>query len=316
MVTAGKLAHVLRIVDRQIEANPTHPQLQAYRAEIVRAMERDMPAVDPARRSLPQSARPRIPDRRSPEPGQSFVAETASVVLVWVPPGRFIMSNPLGSDDDTWVTLTRGFWLGQTEVTQEQWQTLNEINPLPSFFKGSDQPVEWVAWDEAMEFCRQLTERERAAGRLPPDYDYTLPTEAQWEFASRAGSTSNHLGDLRASAWFAENSDRQTHPVAQKQPNAWGLYDMAGNVWEWCFDAYGGYVGGEVSDIRRDSGADAGSPHMIRGGAFNSPAGLCRPGLRYRQVMNYTGAAVGFRVALVPRERPAAAAAATAGTPR
>jgi formylglycine-generating enzyme required for sulfatase activity len=174
-------------------------------------------------------------------------------------------------------------------------------DPLPSHFKGSDRPIEWISWSSAMDFCHKLTERERAGGRLPEGYEYTLPTEAQWEYACRAGTTGSFAGDLDAMAWYEKNSGLQTHPVGQKQPNAWGLYDMHGNVWEWCLDVYAGYPGGQVTDPRPDNtGPNASAPRMVRGGSAGASAGQCRSAERYRNGISYTSAAVGFRVALVP----------------
>jgi formylglycine-generating enzyme required for sulfatase activity len=136
------------------------------------------------------------------------------MAMIWIAPGTFLMSSTHGAGDDTLVTLTRGYWLGQTEVTQGQWQAVIDRVPVPSFFKGSDRPVEQVGWNLVMEFCLKLTERERAAGRLPEGYTYTLPTEAQWEYACRAGTTGKYAGEIEAMAWYDTNSGAQTHPVA------------------------------------------------------------------------------------------------------
>jgi len=241
-------------------------------------------------------------------PGQDFTVATAEIAMIWINPGTFLLSDPMGSDDDTQVTLTRGYWLGRTEVTQEQWQTLMEHLPSPSYFKGSDRPVERVAWVSAMEFCRKLTERERAEGRLPAGYEYTLPTEAQWEYACRAGTTGPHAGNLDDLAWFGANSGQQTHPVAQKQPNAWGLHDMHGNVWEWCADGYNGYAGGSATDpFTAYDGPSAATHRMVRGGAWGNTAGQCRSSHRYWIMLNFVNAGSGFRVALAPVRTPPAA---------
>ncbi len=212
-----------------------------------------------------------------------------------------------GAGDDTVVTLTRGYWLGRTEVTQAQWQAVAERMPvfqnvpLPSFFKGSDRPVEKISWLMAAAFCARLTERERAAGRLPDGYEYALPTEAQWEYACRAGTIGAYPGDLDAMTWYESNSGDQSHPVAQRQPNAWGLYDMTGNVNEWCADWYDGYPGGHASD---PAGPVSGVYRVHRGGSWNSPAGACRSALRNCQLDWYTGKATGMRLALVPQRAP------------
>jgi formylglycine-generating enzyme required for sulfatase activity len=253
---------------------------------------------------LAQAVRPPLAPfpARTAEVGRNFTTLTAGVPMVWIAPGTFLMSNPQGSDDDTRVTLSRGYWLGRTEVTQAQWQSVMENLPRPSLFRGSDRPVERVPWVSAMEFCRKLDEQERAAGRLPDNYEYSLPTEAQWEYACRAGTTGSFAGELETLAWLRVNSEAQSHPVAQKQPNAWGLYDMHGNVWEWCVDGYQGYPGGAVTDWRGDYLApSAATFRIVRGGSWSSTAGECRSGYRAWDPLNSRNGAVGFRLALVPR---------------
>jgi formylglycine-generating enzyme required for sulfatase activity len=209
----------------------------------------------------------------APRPGENFALARPALTLIWIAPGTFWMSATHGAGDDTEVTLTRGYWLGQTEVTQAQWQGVMENNPLPFFRRGSDWPVETVAWDMVMIFCTKLTEQERSAGRLPPGYVYTLPTEAQWEYACRAGTTGPFAGEIGALAWYDANSGGETHPVAQKRPNAWGLYDMHGNVQEWCADWFGPYPGGRISD---PTGPAMGQYRVFRGGHWAGPAGWCR----------------------------------------
>lgn len=249
-------------------------------------------------------ATPPARESGQPRPGQNFTVAHPAIAMIWIAPGTFLMSGTHGAGDDTVVTLTRGYWLGRTEVTQAQWQALIESTPVfrfvpvPSFHKGSERPVERVSWDMAMAFCADLDARERAAGRVPPGYAYTLPTEAQWEYACRAGTTGKYAGDLAALAWYETNSGGETHPVAQKQPNAWGLYDMHGNVQEWCADWYGPYPGGRVHD---PAGPDSGVYRVMRGGSWASPEGGCRSALR-----NYWGSSfatsigLGLRVALAP----------------
>lgn len=237
---------------------------------------------------------------RAPQPGLNFTIADPALAMIWVAPGSFLMSSTHGAGDDTQVTLTRGYWLGQTEVTQGQWQAVIEAVPLPSFFRGSHRPVEQVAWNLVVDFCRKVSDRERAAGRLPEGFDYTLPTEAQWEFACRAGTKGNHGGEIAAMAWYDANSGGQTHPVAQKKPNAWGFYDMHGNVEEFCADWYRRYPGGSVLD---PTGPSSGQFHVIRGGSYFHSAGFCRSAFRSWFPLS-NSRAVGFRLALAFQGEP------------
>jgi formylglycine-generating enzyme required for sulfatase activity/tRNA A-37 threonylcarbamoyl transferase component Bud32 len=208
-------------------------------------------------------------------------------------PSQFLMGE--GSESHQ-VTLTRPFYLGIYQVTQEQYQRVMGTNP--SNFKGARNPVERVSWEDAVEFCRKLSAlpEEKAAGRV-----YRLPTEAEWEYACRAGTTSKFcFGDNKSTlsdyAWFEENSGRTTRPVAEKKQNPWGLFDMHGNVWEWCVDWYGDYPKQAVSD---PEGPDKGSSRVGRGGSWDSDAESCRserrdwgvPSIRYgiRVALSYAG---------------------------
>lgn len=223
------------------------------------------------------------------------------LTLMPIPAGAFTMGSIDGDVDErpvTRVTISSDFWMGKTEVTQGQWRSIMGNNP--SAFKGDDQrPVECVSYDDALAFCRMLTERERAAGRLPDGYAYALPTEAQWEYGCRAGTTGQYAGDLDTTAWYRANSGGQTHQVARKQANAWGLHDMHGNVWEWCADWYADTLpGGSVRDY---TGASSGSMRTSRGGGLSFGAGDCRSANRNRSgVPNVYGGGLGFRLALAP----------------
>ena len=202
--------------------------------------------------------------------------------FVWVPPGEFQMgstSRHAFSNEQpvTRVRLTRGFWMGKYEVTQAQWQSVMGSNPLGFRNCGGDCPVERVNWEDEQEFIGKLN--ARSGGR-----PFRLPTEAEWEYAARAGTTTDtYAGDiteprgndpvLNGIAWYRGNSGRRTHPVGQKEPNAWGLYDMLGNVWERVGDRYGSYPGGTVTD---PTGPESGSFRVIRGGSWNNIAGGCR----------------------------------------
>jgi formylglycine-generating enzyme required for sulfatase activity len=204
------------------------------------------------------------------------------------------------------VTISKNYYLGVTEVTQGQYEKVMGKNP--SWFQGnkiqgdnSNHPVELVSWEDAIEFCKKLSDlpEEKAAGRV-----YRLPTEAEWEYACRAGSktaysfgeSSESLGDY---AWFKGNSNMQTHPVGEKKANAWGLYDMHGNVWEWC-SYYGEYPKGAVSD---PVGPREDSSRVPRGGSWGYEAASCRSATRLRYAPSNRGD-IGFRVALSPSGIP------------
>lgn len=248
----------------------------------------------------------------APRPGENFTLTEPTLPMIWVAPGTFWLSATHGAGDDTEVTLTRGYWLGQTEVTQSQWQVIMENHPLPFFMRGSDRPVETVAWEMVGIFCTKLNERERAAGRLPAGYSYALPTEAQWEYACRAGTTGKFAGEIDALAWHEGNSGVQTHPVAQKRPNAWGFYDMHGNVQEWCADWFGAYPGGRAND---PTGPAMGQYRVFRGGGWLSPSGLCRSAHRGFIQPAAISRGLGFRLALAPVRTTAAPAVSAAAPP-
>ncbi len=241
--------------------------------------------------------------------GRAWTVPGLALEMIYVRAGTFAMGSENGDANErpvTRVTLTRGYWLGKTEVTQAQWQTVmgttvgqqrDMAGPgLELSGQGPDHPMYYVNWDEAAEFCRKLNVRERAAGRLPPGYEYGLPTEAQWEFACRAGTTGDFAGELDAMGWHFGNAGNMVHPVAQKRPNAWGLFDLHGNVREWCADRFGSYAGGEARD---PAGPASGFMHVSRGGGCDSLAAYCRsaarwmdPGIRFFNQ--------GFRLALTP----------------
>jgi formylglycine-generating enzyme required for sulfatase activity/uncharacterized membrane protein YhaH (DUF805 family) len=209
--------------------------------------------------------------------------EFAEMKFVWCPPGRFTMGSPASEqgrfdrEAQVEVTLSEGFWLGKYEVTQEEWERV--MNTNPSAFTGDpSRPVEKVSWHDAVAYCAALTTSERAAGHCPATWSYRLPTEAEWEYACRAGTTTRFsFGDddtlLTNYAWYGSNSDSTTHPVGQKRANPWGLYDMHGNVFEWCQDWYGDYPAGSATDPQ---GPQGGSLRVLRGGSWGDFAGLAR----------------------------------------
>ena len=243
------------------------------------------------------------------------LSSSVNLDMVWIEPGSFTMGSPDGElgrrDNETLhqVAITEGYWLGKYEVTQEQYQTVMESNP--SKFNGNRLPVEKVTWANAMEFCARLTEQEKAAGRLPAGYEYTLPTEAQWEYACRAGTTTElnsgknltseeNCPNMDQVGWYVSNSDSTTKIVGQKQPNAWGLYDMHGNVWEWCLDWKGDY---SLSAVIDPVGPNEGIYKTLRGGSWNYTAGYCRSAIRGSIEPTKSNSYTGFRVALSAAEK-------------
>jgi len=221
------------------------------------------------------------------------------LTFAWCPPGTFTM----GSDRDDansdekpahTVTLTKGFFIGIYPVTQAQWKAAL-MGSEPSNFPGADRPVEQVLWEESRKFCRQMTRQLKGRAEV------RLPTQAQWEYACRVGTSSEfNTGDgeesLLKSGWFESNSGKETHPVGQLAPNAWGIYDMHGNIWEWCLDWYAEYTPEEKTD---PVGPETGSDRVFRGGGWGDPAKFCRSTYRswFDPAVRYD--ALGFRIVMV-----------------
>jgi len=195
-------------------------------------------------------------------------AQAPEIEFVPISPGEFQMgcsSNRSECADNEkprhTVRITRAFEMGKYEVTQAQWEAVMGTNP--SYYRGPDRPVEQVSWNDVQEFLGRLNARNDG-------YRYRLPTEAEWEYAARAGATGDYYGNLDEIAWHGRNSANQTHPVGQKQPNSWGLYDMLGNVWEWCQDWYdAAYYKkfGEAAAID-PRGPPEGEFRVLRGGSW------------------------------------------------
>jgi formylglycine-generating enzyme required for sulfatase activity len=240
------------------------------------------------------AARSNSNNNRTPPPAPEPKAPplTPLTNMVRIPAGTFTRLNQR-------VTLTQDFWLGRFEVTQADYLALTGGNP--SHFTGNeDLPVEKVRFQDAAAYCAALTERERTAGHLPSNYVYRLPSEAEWEYACRAGST-NHFSfgnaeaEADAHAWTQENSEMTTQPVGLKEPNAWGLHDMHGNVWEWCADWYADYSGDTVTD---PVGPPTARFKVFRGGGWNNEAKFARCSNRFMMEPEKGIHFVGFRVAL------------------
>lgn len=230
-------------------------------------------------------------------PTPATLTNSIGMEFVLIPAGTFRMGSPDGEPDERPVhpvTISQPFYIGIHEVTQAQWQALMGKNP--SLFQDSlNQPVEQVSWEDTQAFLKALNAKE--GGTL-----YRLPTEAEWEYAARAGSTTAYsFGDdparLHQYAWYLANSGRRPHPVGQLRPNAWGLYDVHGNVWEWVQDWYGRYKPGPVTDPQ---GPDVGTHRVRRGGGWNNAAVICRSANRY-SVVGFRDDFLGFRVV---REMP------------
>ena len=238
--------------------------------------------------------------------GKPFVIADLSMEMLWIKPGTFEMGSPSSEkdrdDDETphMVTLTQGFYLGKHEVTQSQWEKVMGSNP--SHFKGGDRPVEKVSWTEVTSFCNKLTASERAAGRLPAGMTYQLPTEAQWEYACRAGTkTAFSFGDsLTSRKANISGGSGETTDVGKYPANGWGFHDMHGNVWEWCADWYGAYPTGAERD---PVGPADGSDRVERGGSWTNSANRARSAFRYRIEPAFSYRKLGFRLSLRPASK-------------
>jgi sulfatase modifying factor 1 len=257
-------------------------------------------------------------DLDSPNFPQRFyqIAPATLTNMVFIRPGTFTMGSPaseVGHDSteapQTVVTISRAFWMGTFEVTQNEYVAVMGTN-VSEFNSDPRLPAELISWTMATDYCAALTIQERAAGRLPPGYAYRLPTEAEWEYACRAGTTTPFgIGDGTDLSSAQANFDgtfpygaapsgqflnRTTLPGTYV-PNAWGLHDMHGNVWEWCRDWYGPYPGGSVTD---PTGPATGSSHVLRGGGYDSLGQGCRSAVRDYRSPIYRSSLSGFRVVL------------------
>ncbi len=233
-----------------------------------------------------------------PQPGDTQVFD--GIEFQWCPPGTFTMGSPgseAGHNEDEepqhTVTLTRGFWLGKYEVTQAQWERAMGDNP--SEFQNSGRPVEMVSWEDVQEFIAELNSAT-LFGATP----YRLPTEAEWEYACRAGTTARYYWgndlnetDIDSYAWHRGNSGDETHAVGQKLPNVWGLYDMSGNVSEWCQDWFDDYPDWPLTDPQ---GPDSGGRRVTRGAAWDYRAEFARSADRNSNTPDSRFGDYGFRL--------------------
>lgn len=245
--------------------------------------------------------------------GNSFkihlVPSAGNLEMIWVEPGTFMMGSPWGEKGregkelQHQVTLSRGFYLGKYEVTQAQWAKV--MGTQPSKFKGPNRPVEKVSWFAAMKFCRRLTEIERQAGRLTPDYSFQLPSESEWEYACRAGTTTayswgNGINSSRANYNYGKDPNRPVK-VGQFSANSWGFYDMHGNVMEWVSDWSDSYPEGSVLD---PMGPPTGQRRIKRGGCWGNKANALRSAWRGSEPPGSSQKVdLGFRLALKASRR-------------
>jgi len=236
------------------------------------------------------------------------IGHGVKIDMVKIPKGSFIM----GSDQYSWakhtVNITQDFYIGKTEVTVAQWKNILYVDPS-SFKLGDNYPIEQVSWVDCNKFIDRLNAINQVYGV------FRMPTEAEWEYACRAGTTTDYYfgstaANIGSYCWYFDNSGRSVHPVGQKTPNAWGLYDMGGNVWEWCSDWW---VGSYLPDAATDPvGLNTGIAKVFRGGAWNTyntvrqtggyfnGAGCCRSADRGGADPNYSYNFVGLRLALTP----------------
>jgi formylglycine-generating enzyme required for sulfatase activity len=236
------------------------------------------------------------------------ISNSLGMEFVLIKPAKFMMGSPedepgrYTGENPHMVNLTDPFYMQTTEVTQGQWMSLMKENPSSQKGCGANCPVEQVSWDDVQKFIQKLNQKEGTD-------KYRLPTEAEWEYAWRAGSTSafpnGNITELQcdsdpnldAIGWYCWNSENTIHPVAQKNPNAWGLHDMAGNVQEWCQDWFGVYPYVEVTNPK---GPPSGSYRVMRGGVWYSPARDCRSASRFGSPPHYRFRHIGFRLCKTP----------------
>ncbi len=251
---------------------------------------------------------------------QHMPTNVVTTNMAWIPPGTFIMGSPTNEpdrgpfEDQHVVTLTHGFFIGKFLVRQGEYLTMVTNVPNPSYFNGVQgtnnygtdlsRPVEQLSWDGATNYCGLLTLSEQQAGRLPVNWVYRLPTESEWEFACRAGTTNAFsYGDdpgytnLATYSWYSANSAGMTHDVGQKPRNPWGLYDIHGDVFEWCQDWYDVYPAGPVIDPQ---GPSDGFDRVFRGGSWNYGGRYCRSAGRYQADPGFAYSYLGFRVVAAP----------------
>jgi len=250
------------------------------------------------------TADPKSPKMAGSKPGDNQELING-MMFHWCPSGKFTMGTK-ESKDTVEVTLTKGFWISETEITQGQWSKVMGTSPWKGkdeVEEGEDHAATYLSYDDAISFCEKLTKAERMAGRLPADWKYALPTEAQWEYACRAGTKSRFsYGDdpeeLLDFCWYRQSveGDNHAHSVGKKKSNPWGLTDMHGNVREWCSDWFGEKLPGGKDPV----GAKSGLVRIVRGGSWHTSSIDCQAGWRQFTTPDTKDSETGFRVVAVP----------------
>ena len=275
----------------------------------------------------------------APDAGSPYTIAGLDLPLKWIPPGSFVMGSPVTErkrereEHQHEVVISRGFWIGACEVTVDQWKSFVHARGYqteaergggirqwiqgqwphvkgsswrnPGFAQTGDHPVVGISWNDAMAFCEWLTDRERQANRLTSGYRYALPTEAEWEYACRAGYEGPFLPDVKSMKdefWFRFGdglggilAKDHTHPTGTRRSNAWGLQNVHGNVFEWCRDWFGEYPLEKITD---PTGPDDGIERICRGGAWSSYSASIRSAFRGRDEPGNCGSNLGFRLSL------------------
>jgi formylglycine-generating enzyme required for sulfatase activity len=301
---------------REAEERTDGPSLPITPIDVNAAVENALRVMEKATVRQDPSSMDQTTEKQDPKE----ITNSIGIKLMRIPKGKFMMGSPetevkrIKNETQHEVTISQNFYMGSTEVTQAQFKKIMGKNP--SNFQGvavaerhpetnlvvnevdsANHPVEQVSWSDAVEFCQRLSglPEEKKAGRI-----YRLPTEPEWEYACRAGSQmafsfGSDEESLVNFGWYGPNSKGMTHAVGLKKANAWGLYDMHGNVWEWCADCLGEYPKGSATDPR---GPEDGSDRVYRGGSWHDYAVLCRSAIRYGDDPSFRRNDLGFRVAL------------------
>ncbi len=328
---ANNFTDALRYIDQAIQLDPKNTSYTIYRKLIEEKQKNSTkPASPTPTLPIPTPQPPPIPSTPTPQPtptlptptpqpgnnggtgstvttslptGARKAGDVITIAIMgvqvnfrWCPPGEFMMGSPMSENgrfnDERLhaVKLSRGFWMAETETTQELWQAVMGSNP--SAFKGNDLPVERVSWGECLAFIKRIE------GYAPKGTEFALPSEEHWEYACRANSTGWDgvtASDLTGMAWYDANAGKVTHPVGRRAPNGWGLYDMHGNVSEWCADAYGDYTN---AGAPKSNGSSFVSDRVRRGGGWLDGARYCRAACRGRGTPGEKSNTVGFRLEL------------------